>query len=263
MSLPTVSRSVAVRESIPLWAAIPTQGRILASDGLRMRPLLNSAVTLENARVGILVGALTNAGACARDLRVRLQYTDESWQPLGTPIESEARVSQVDPGGVLPYRFRMRSNEDFDVPPAGYVVQVVEGDKDVVGQNAWVSASRARDQTPCGAVPVVIETRVSRSRASLSGYGVAGSIIVKSGGPVRPDGIALTAVLLDASGEVLEVLTGVPKVKGKDLPRGYIEDGQALPFLLSTPIPLAQTVTKVTVFAEVLPEAVLAPSAGR
>src|SRR5829696_9035212 len=88
MTLPRAPiESVDVRPTLPAWVAMPATARILTSEGLDMRPLRNSAVTWENAKVGILVGALTNVGGCARDVRAFLQYTDHEWQALGGPIE--------------------------------------------------------------------------------------------------------------------------------------------------------------------------------
>ena len=152
MTLPRApTSSVEVRPMLPAWVAMPPTARILTSDGLEMRPLRNSAVTWENAKVGILVGALTNAGGCARDVRAFLQYTDHRWQPMGDPIESEARVSEVQPGGVLPYRFRLKRADDFPVAPSGYILQVVEDGKPVADTLQWVSTARGdADGGVCG-----------------------------------------------------------------------------------------------------------------
>ena len=84
ITLPRAPEStVSVRPLLPSWVAMPTTARILTSEGLAMRPLRNSAVTWENAKLGILVGALTNAGPCARTVRAFLQYTDHRWQAHG------------------------------------------------------------------------------------------------------------------------------------------------------------------------------------
>ncbi len=249
------TNTVVVREAIPDWVALPPTARILTSGDLTLRPLRNSAVTHENTRVGVLVGALTNVGRCARDLRVRLQYTDDRWRPLGDPIESEARVSDVSPDGVLPYRFRLKRKDDFPEPPSGYLLQVSEGDAPVAGTLEWVSGgARPVDRTACPASSLVVTTEVTRSRATLRGYRVSGRLTVVSGGPVRPDGITLTALLRDADGDVLEVLTGVPDVEAL-ASSGLIQDGQSLAFAMSTDVPLGKGVATTTVFAEVLPDA--------
>ena len=70
MRPPVQERSVEVRATLPMWVAMPQSARILTSEGLELRPLKNSAVTYENARLGVLVGALRNSGGCARDLSV-------------------------------------------------------------------------------------------------------------------------------------------------------------------------------------------------
>lgn len=244
--------SVTVRPVLPAWVAMPLTARILTSRGLEVRPLRNSAVTWENAKLGVLVGALTNDGSCARDVRAFLQYTDHRWQPMGDPIESEARVSQVEPGGVFPYRFRLKRTDDFPVAPSGYILQVVQDGQPVAGTLEWVTETRRPAPEPCGAPPVSIETTVTQSRSTLSGYRVAGTLTVTAGGPVRPDAITLTALLRDAGGDVLEVLTGVPVVKAVAGSTGHIEPGQTLPFALSTGVPLGKAVTSTTIFVEVL-----------
>lgn len=252
---PRQERSVEVRAMLPSWVAMPGEARILTSDGLEMRPLRNSAVTYENAKVGVLVGALRNAGGCARNLTVRLQYTDDHWRPMGAPIENEARVSQVDPGAALPYRFRLRRNDEFKAPPSGYIVEVVEAGKPVAATLQWVDRGRRIDTSPCPPTDVVTSMTERKRRATLSGYRIDGTLTVQRGGPVRPDGIMLTALLLDEAGEVLEVLTGIPEPKPKDVPSGLIEDGQAIGFSLSTGIPLGKAVETVRFFAELLPDA--------
>jgi hypothetical protein len=252
---PRQERSVEVTESLPSWVAMPQSARILTSDGLEMRPLKNSAVTYENAKLGVLVGALRNSGGCARNLSVRLQYTDEYWRPMGKPVENEARVSQVQPGGSLPYRFQLRRKDEFRDLPSGYIVQVVEDDKPVAATLQWVSSNRKVDVSPCPPGLVVASTEVTKKRATLSGYRLEGLLTVRNGGPVRPDGMMLTALLLDEDGDVLEVLTGIPQPKRKDLPTGLIENGEPIPFALSTGIPLGKAVAATEVFTEVLPDA--------
>lgn len=256
---PRQERSVEVRSTLPLWVAMPKDARILTSDGLEMRPLKNSAVTYENAKLGVLVGALRNAGGCTRNLTVRLQYTDDNWRPVGDPIENEARVSQVDPGAALPYRFRLRRNDEFKEPPSGYIVQVVEDGKPVAATLQWVDRHRKVDTSPCPPTDLMTTFAEKKRRATLSGYRVDGTITVNDGGPVRPDGIMLTALLLDEGGEVLEVLTGIPEPKPKELASGFIENGQAIGFSLSTGIPLGKAVQTVQFFAELLPGARVVP----
>jgi len=214
--------------------------------------LRNSAVTYENAKMGVLVGALVNAAGCARNVRAYLQYTDHQWRPVGEPIESEARVSLVEPGAPLPYRFRLKRQDDFKVPPSGYILQVVEDGKKVANTVEWVSTARQVAATPCAAQRVTIAAAVTQSRATMRGYRINGTLTVTGGGPVRPDAITLTALLRDAGGDVLEVLTGVPVVNERALPSGLIENGQSLPFSLSTDVPLGKSVATTTVFAEVL-----------
>lgn len=244
--------SVTVRTVLPAWVAMPATARILTSDGLTLRPLRNSAVTWENAKLGVLVGALINAGGCARDVRAFLQYTDDRWQPLGDPIENEARVDQVAPGGLLPYRFRLQRADAFAVAPSGYILQVVEDGKPVADTLQWVSTTRQAKVESCAASQVMVDAVVTQSRATLRGYRVAGTLTVREGGPLRPESITITALLRDGAGDVLEVLTGVPSVKKKDLPSGHIQNGQVLPFAITTDIPLGKAVATTDIFSELL-----------
>ncbi|AMY08732.1 hypothetical protein LuPra_01936 [Luteitalea pratensis] len=255
--------SVEVRPLLPAWVAMPPTARILTSDGLEMRPLRNSAVTWENARVGMLVGALTNAGGCARDVRAFLQYTDHRWQPMGDPIESEARISQVQTGGVLPYRFRLKRADDFPVAPSGYILQVVQDGKPVADTLQWVSTARATPTSACVAGALALDAVVTQSRATLGGYRVTGTLTVTAGGPIRPESIAVTALLRDEAGDVLEVLTGVPVVSARDVSSGPIETGQVLQFAISTGIPLGKNVATTTIFTDVLADAQAAPGLPR
>lgn len=262
LSLPRApTSSVEVRATLPPWVAMPITARILTSAGLEMRPMRNSAVTWENARLGVLVGALANAGPCARDVRAFLQYTDHRWQPIGPPIESEARVTQVEPGGVLPYRFRLKRNDEFDVAPSGYILQVVEDGKPVADVLQWVSPTKTVAPVPCAPADALLTPVVTQSRSSLRGYRVAGTLTVTAGGPIRADAITLTVLLRDAGGDVLEVLTGIPTVSAKAFPAGVIETGQSVPFSVSTAVPLGKAVATTTVFTEVLADA--RPAAAR
>ena len=258
MRPPVQERSVEVRATLPMWVAMPQSARILTSEGLELRPLKNSAVTYENAKLGVLVGALRNSGGCARDLSVRLQYTDDHWRPVGDPIENEARVSQVEPGGALPYRFRLRRNDEFKEPPSGYIVQVTEAGRPVAATLQWVARDRKVDRSPCPPTALVASAQDKKHRATLTGYRVDGALTVHKGGPVRPDGIMLTALLLDGAGDVLEVLTGIPEPKRHELPTGLIENGQTLDVTLSTGIPIGKAVKSVQFFTELLPDAQVA-----
>lgn len=254
MRPPTPNRSVEVRDALPSWVALPRSARVLTSKGVEMRSLKNSAVTLEHAKSGVLVGALRNTGGCAKALSVRLQYADADWRPVGRAIESDVSVTRVEPGGVLPYRFRLLKNEDFETRPAAYILQVAEQGKPVAQTIEWISGKKAIDTSPCPRSPVAIETHVKSTRSTLSGYRVTGSLTLKHGAPVRPDAIGVTALLLDARGEVLEVLIGRPTPKAKDLPGGVTENGQPLPFVLSTAVPLGKAVAKVEISTELLPD---------
>jgi hypothetical protein len=96
----------------------------------------------------------------------------------------------------------------------------------------------------------------------LSGYRVTGSLTLNQGGPVRPNAIGITALLLDDRGEVLDVLIGRPTPKVKDLPAGVVKNGQPLPFVLSTLVPLGKAVAKVEIYTELLPEDRVASPSG-
>jgi hypothetical protein len=101
---------------------------------------------------------------------------------------------------------------------------------------------------------------VTQSRSTLRGYRVSGTLTVVAGGPIRADAVTITALLRDAGGDVLEVLTGVPTVAGRDASGGLLENGRPLPFSLSTIVPLGGSVASTTLFTEVLPDARVSPA---
>lgn len=257
--LPRPSREVTVTETAPRWLAIPERGRIRTSPGLRFRPLQNSAVTYEtsdDATAGVLVGALRNAGACATSLTIRLQYTDPEWRPLGTPVENQARVTQVDPGGAVPYRFPLRRKEEFAQLPSGYIVEVSENGRPVppvTSEPELIRDVRTEAIKSCSPPRHAVAATIERSRATSRGYTVSGIVSVRGGGSIHPRAIALTALLLDKDGKVLEVLIGgAADHSTKSV--GWIEVGEAVPFSLSTPVPLGSSVHRTEIFAEVKTE---------
>ncbi|HTV01776.1 MAG TPA: hypothetical protein VMF13_14610 [Luteitalea sp.] len=258
MSMPTVERSTVVSAVLPDWVALPTNGRILTSAGLDVRPLRNSGVTDENAKVGVLVGALANTGRCAKDVRAFLQYTDHQWRPLGPPVESEARVSQVSPDGTLPFRFRLKRNDDFETRPSGYLLQIVEAGQPAAATIEWVDTRAKVDRSPCAWPATMVTTTVTRSRSTLRGYRVSGTVTVTAGTPIRPDALTLTALLRDDQGHVLDVLVGVPRLDPKRMPDA-IAPGTSVPFELFTRLPLGNAVKSAEVFVDILPDAAAQP----
>lgn len=251
------------RDEVPRWVELPRESRIRAGEGIQLQPLHNSAISFENLKLGLLVGALRNTGRCVTNVSARLQYVDAAWQPMGEPIPNEARVSQVEPGGILPFRFRLRNVADSNAPPAAYVVLVEEDDKplqDPFRWTRWVSDSATTniDRSPCPASDTRFDTMVIRTSPLRGGYRVDGRTTLVAGGPVRADGLLVTAVLRDEKGEVLEVLAGIPTFKKRDVPDGLLMAGHTVEFHLQTDIPLGKDVTDVHVMVETLPEAVLA-----
>lgn len=258
-------RSTDMREEVPRWLELPREARISTGDDLRLTPLHNSAISFETLRIGVLVGALRNDGACATNLTARLQYVDASWQPVGPPIANEARVSQVEPGGILPFRFRLHTIEMAKVPPAAYVI-VIEQDHrpiaDPFAWNRWVSTRPAVvDRSPCPQRPATLAALVSKRQPLPEGFLLSGTTTIVAGGPVRADAIVLTAVLRDKAQDVLEVLVGTPTVRKKDETDGTIAQGQPLAFRLHTPMPVGREVAHVDVMVELLPDASVAPPA--
>lgn len=240
-----VRREVRLTNRAPDWLAAPTDGR-LSTHGLAMQPLQNSAVSYENESVGLLVGALRNVGTCAQDVSMRFQYVNAQWQPVGDPLHNEARITNVGPGELLPYRFRLRRKADFDAPPAGYVIDITAG------------TTAPADDPECPVLPQAFEVRTGKPKSTTRSYAVNGTVRLVVGGPIPPDGVTLTALLLDENEQVLEVLTGAPDVRGTKLRTGMLEDSQTVPFSMATPVPLAKWVHHVEVFAEVLPHAQVA-----
>ena len=252
--------STEARDRVPHWLELPRVARISTGDGLLMRPLHNSAISFENLKLGILVGALRNDGACATDLSVRLQYVDKDWAPMGPPLYNEARVSRVEPGGILPFRFRLRTIADSKVPPSAYVIVIEQDDKPLANPfkwDRWVSstAENSIDRSPCPASDTRLVAEVTKRQPLREGFLLEGTTTLAEGGPVRADGIVLTAVLRDAQHEVLEVLVGTPRIRKRDMPDGVLTAGQPVNFRLHTDMPLGKDVAHVDVMVELLPDA--------
>lgn len=241
-----VMNEVRLSTSAPEWLAAPGDGRLQTAEGVTVQPLQNAAVSYENDSIGMLVGAFRNAGGCLQDLTMRFHYTNAQWQRIGDPIENEARVTVVEPDELLPYRFRLARKADFTPEPAGYVIEI-DARKPVDGESE------------CPVPAQAFEVRIGKPRSTSRSYTVNGTVRLVVGGPLRPDAITLTALLLDKEEQVLEVLTGTPNVKGISLPTGLLEDSQVVPFTLATPVPLGKWVARVEVFPEVLPNASVVP----
>ena len=260
MRAPTARREVKTSDRLPLWVALPTSARILGSRGVEAKPVKNSAVTLENTKLGFLVGALRNAGSCLADVSIRLQYTNEYWKPIGPKFENEARVSRVDPDGLIPYRFRLANRSEFTEQPSGYILEVTEGDAAVGKPLEWVEKRRVVERTPCEPTSLRIEGAVNKERTSLDGHRVDGEIRVIDGGPVRADGITVTVVLLDENGDVLDVVTGIPSTRVGRTTVDEFTDGMTARFEIRSPVPLGKSSKQRDVFIEVLPGAALGPT---
>lgn len=251
------------RDALPHWLELPRDARIRTGDGIEMTPLHNSAISLENLKLGVLVGALRNDGACASDLSARLQYVDQDWQPMGPAIPNEARVSRVEPGGILPYKFRLRTIADAKVPPSAYIVIIEEYGKPIVKpytSTRWVSSGAQAniDRSPCPTSETRLEAVVTKRLPLREGFLLEGTTTLLSGGPVRADGVVLTAVLRDRKNDVLEVLVGAPSFTRRGLPTGVLEAGQELKFRLHTVMPLGREVAHADVMVELLPDAQVA-----
>jgi hypothetical protein len=257
--MPNVVTSTEVRESVPRWLELPRQARVQTGDDLDMKPLHNAAVSLESLRIGILIGALRNDGTCATDVNARLQYVDANWKPMGPPIPNEARVSRVEPGGIFPYRFRLRNIGESDEPPAAYLVIVEQDGKPMANPYSWTRwvdpQSAVVERTPCPASDTTMEAVVTRRNASRSGYLLQGTVTVEEGGPVRADGLVITAILRDSDDNLLEVLVGTPTYRERDVPTGVLATGQQVGFRLRTDVPLGRSVAQIDLVAELLPDA--------
>ena len=239
---------VATDDRVPLWLAMPSQARILTSAGVRFEPHRSSGITFENLRLGVLVGALKNTGRCASDLRVFLQYTDDRWRPLGDPIESEARVTRVETGETLPFRFRLRVRDDFDTLPSGISLHVIEQDRPLAQQFRLESLGPEADGRPCPPRLRTISGRVTRMVTHLSDRFVVEGELEVDGERPRDDAIAVTVVVFDRDDQVLDVLTGTPDPPDDDQGR----PSAVVPFRLTTPIPIGRQARRSVVVAEVL-----------
>lgn len=256
-----VERDVRVTHLPPEWLAMPEQGRLATAEGVDVRPLQNASVSYENASLGMLIGAFRNVGPCLRDVSVRMRYTDAQGAPIGAPIENEARVTTLDPDALLPYRFRLKKKMDLPRPAAGYLLEVTADGRPVAPGLRWVDGSKVVERRACPARPFAFEVTRGKSKAKWTSYHVAGTLRIVDGGPIRPDGITLTALLLDKDQQVLEVLTGAPDLEGVTLASGFVENGHVLPFTLATPVPLGKWVAEVQIFAELLSDAQVARDA--
>jgi hypothetical protein len=244
---------VTAEDRTPLWAALPPQGRIRTSPGLRLEAYRSSGITYENLKLGVLVGALKNVGRCATDLRVFLQYTDDRWRPVGDPIESEARVSRVEPDGVLPFRFRLASNDAFAAPPSGFSLHVHEQGRALPDEyRAIVPLERPAVPvaTPCTPItPVVTATVTRMSTTRTDGFSARGEVRWE-GASLREDALTLTAVVFDAADEVLEVLTGTPDPATAS--SSSQEGRQVRRFTLTSPVPVGRRAARAVVHVDIL-----------
>lgn len=258
--LPNSTYATEAREKVPHWLEVPRTARLSLGDGVTFVPVENAAVSFENLKLGILVGALRNDGACASRLQARLQYVDAQWQPLGPPIPNDARVSQVEPGGLFPYRFRLRTIDDMPQPPAAYVIVLERDDAPMANPfrwDRWVSASAtAPAPTPCAAVPTAFDVEVTRRQPLRQGFMLEGVATITRG-LVRPDGLVLTAVVRDARGRILEVLVGTPRTERGSDPGVPMGAGTARRFRMTSDIPIGHDAGPIDVYVEVLPEATL------
>ncbi len=253
--------SVESRDNVPPWMELPRTARISTGDGLRFTPVHNSAVSFENLKIGVLVGAMRNDGDCATAINVRLHYVNAEWEPIGDGIPNEARVSQVPPGGLLPFRFRLRNVDAKTPAPAAYVI-VVEEDHDPLANpftwDRWVSSKPAT--TPpkaCEPSATRVEADVTRRSRFRDGYRIGGTIALVQGDAVRADGVVITAVLRDEYGHVLEVLVGTPSPARGTLSDGRLVPETPVPFQLRTDIPVGEDVADVDVMVELLPDAIV------
>ena len=179
---------------------------------------------------------------------------------MGPPLYNEARVSRVEPGGILPVRFRLRTIADSKVSPSAYVIVIEQDDKPMANPykwDRWVSsaAQSAIDRSPCPASDTRLVAEVTKRQPLREGFLLEGTTTLAEGGPVRADGIVLTAVLRDAQHEVLEVLVGTPRIRKRDMPDGVLTAGQPVDFRLHTDMPLGKDVAHVDVMVELLPDA--------
>lgn len=249
-----------VRDTVPPWMELPRTARISTGDGLRFRPLHNSAVSFENLKIGILVGAMRNEGDCATAVNVRLHYVDQDWQPIGDGIPNEARISQVPPGGVLPFRFRLRNVDAKTQAPSAYVI-VVEEDHNPLANpftwKRWVSSQPAATPKACEPAATTVEASVTRRSQFREGYRLGGTVTLVEGEAVRADGIVITALLRDENDRVLEVLVGTPALRHRAIDDGRLLPHRPVPFSLHTDIPVGKDVADVDVMVELLPDAVV------
>ena len=154
-------------------------------------------------------------------------------------------------GALLPFRFRLRHSSEFEVTPASYLIEVAADAANLQGEASAQGAAlptggcveRARD----------FQIDVDPSRASTHSYEVSGTLRLRTGTPVRGDGIALTAVLLSKEGEVLEVVTGTPDVRALQASNGLLDGTTPVRFVMVSPVPLGKWVARVDIVAEVLP----------
>lgn len=252
------------RDRVPLWMEVPREARLQTGDGLTFTPLRNSAISYENLKLGVLVGVLRNDGPCVQNLSARLHYVDAEWQPIGSAIPNDARVSRVEAGGLLPFRFRLRDLAERGDPPSGFVIVVEEDERPLDRPFAWHdwAAGEPRDigtAAACTSPAAQIETSTPRRLRRRDGYVLIGTATVVGSRQVRADAIVFTAVLRNATGDVLEVLVGTPLDRGAntaDVVSGPLP-AQRLEYRLQTDIPLGGDVADVLVMAEALPDAVV------
>jgi hypothetical protein len=128
--------------------------------------------------------------------------------------------------------------------------------------NRWIDASRpAGAPQPCTQAQRRVETTVTKRLPMREGFRLEGTVTLAAGAPIRADGMTVTALLQDENDQVLEVLVGTPTFRVRDYPDGVLREGQSVPFVLRTDIPLGRSPRAVTVMVELLPDAAVAPEA--
>lgn len=220
------AHKVIERDAAPPWIALPRYGQLQLPHGVKLEMMHSVVLSQNEPREAVLVGAFRNSGQALTGMRISLQYLDGELRRVGPTAQNTAAVTVVASGDLLPFRFPLVSRAEVGQAAAFYRLVL---EKDVPGVPLSLAGAQVR----------ILETRLLDRRRGAS---IAGALQFDAG-PPDPATISITFLLLDGSGQVLDVVTERP------FGRGQIAGNSPWPFEVRTTMPVSQPVKEVKAWA--------------